>query len=54
MIPNSTQMNSKNQITWGDIFRRWLARGEQHSWAAYKADQWEVRQNRKSQKREVK
>ena len=37
------QMNIRRSITWIDIFNRWLARGCHHSYAAYKADQWQAR-----------
>jgi len=39
-------MNSRKATTWGDIYRRHLARGEDHGSAAWAADQWEKRQPR--------
>lgn len=33
--------------TWGSIYRKWLAKGEDHGSAAYRADEWEKRQARK-------
>ena len=30
-------------MTWGDVFWRWVMRGYDHSFAAWKADQWEKR-----------
>lgn len=32
-------------MTWGTIYNRRLARGEDHGSAAYAADQWEKRQH---------
>jgi hypothetical protein len=33
-------------MTWGDVFRRALRRGEDHGSAAYRADEWERRQKK--------
>lgn len=38
--------------TWGDIFNRHLRRGEDHSFAAYKADELERHKQREQQKSE--
>lgn len=36
------------ETTWGTIYRRRLAKGEDHGSAAYAADQWEARNNKKA------
>ncbi len=33
--------------TWGSIYRKAIARGDDHGYAAYLANQWEQRQKRK-------
>ena len=33
---------------WGTIYNRHLARGDDHGYAAFAADQWEARMNRKT------
>lgn len=35
-------------IDWGTIYYRHLARGDDHGYAAFAADQWEARMNRKT------
>jgi hypothetical protein len=35
-------------MTWGDVYFRALGRGYDHGYAAYLADQWEMRQKRHS------
>lgn len=35
-------------IDWGTIYNRHLARGDDHGYAAFAADQWEARMNRKT------
>ena len=34
--------------TWGDIFRKWCAKGFDPAFAAWKADCWEKRKNKDS------
>ena len=36
--------------TWGDVYNAALRRGDDHSWAAHLADQWEKRQKTKKRK----
>lgn len=33
--------------SWGQVFRNAVARGEDHGWAAFIADRWEKKQQRK-------
>lgn len=43
--------NKPSTHTWGSIFRCALARGDDHGHAAYLADEWEKRQQRRTAKR---
>lgn len=38
---------TKRRTTWGDVFRRNLAKGMDHADAAFRADEWEKRRRRK-------
>lgn len=45
-----TQLKPKKkrrQHTWGSIYNNALARGNDHGYAAYLADQWEARKDAK-------
>ena len=40
-------MKSIQHKTWGDVYRAALRRGYDHGYAAYLADQWERKTNKK-------
>lgn len=40
----------RKQNDWGTIYRNALARGDDHGYAAFLADEWERRQARKKEK----
>lgn len=36
----------RKKLTWGDIYYKWLRKGVDHGWAAYKADLYVKRKRR--------
>ena len=51
-MPDSPKMKMKTKErkpeTWGSIYRNSLARGDDHGYAAFLADQWEKRNAKKA------
>jgi len=40
-------ISKRKKNTWGEIYRKSLARGDDHGYAAMLADKWEERQQKK-------
>lgn len=46
-------MRKRNSHSWGSIYNNALARGYDHGYAAFLADQWEARQKKKQEVKEL-
>lgn len=44
------RMTARPRRSWGDIYYLWLRKGVDHSYAAYRADEYEKRKNREARK----